>query len=330
MGSEEWWDTDLAFHDRPVCYSYSMKMNDFTAIDFKTNAAVKITLLGIGGAGLNTVSRLHDTLNNVNTVSICTDEQLLSKSQAKTRLLIGRETTNGRGSGGDPKIGEKAARESQAAIRGVIKNADLVFLVAGLAGGGAGACYVAAQIAKELGIITIAFLYLPFDFEGFKKVSKARQAGEKINGVVDACLFIQNDKLFQVVSQKTLMKAAYDLIYGNVEYFINSISDMINADNKSSLECIFRNAGKLFFGSGKSSKKEGPLTALTRALNNPLIDGSIAQAANIILSVKGKKISSDSVDIVVKGIKEINKTGVILHDVSIDENSDFIVSVIAV
>ena len=290
-------------------------------------SSVKITLLGIGGAGLNTVSRLHDKLTDIHTVAICTDELSLSKSQAKTHLLIGKETTDGRGAGGDSQIGEKAARESENAIRDVIKNADIVFLVAGLAGGtGAGACYVAAQIAKELGITAIAFYIMPFEFEGHVKIFNARQAAEKINSVVDAYLSIENEKLLRIVSRDTLVTAAYDIIDRTVGNLINFISDLINTDNKN----LLRKAGKLFFGIGKSSQKEGLLMALTRALNNPLIDISIDEKTVIILSAKGRNISSDDVYKILKSIKKVQKNAAIVHVANTTDNNDITVSVIAV
>ena len=293
-------------------------------------SSIKITLLGIGGAGLNTVSRLHDKLTDIHTVAICTDELSLSKSQAKTHLLIGKQTANGRGAGGNPKTGEKAARENEAAIRDIIKDTDVVFLTAGLAGGtGAGACYVASQIAKNMGIITIAFFIMPFGFEGPDKELIARQAAKKISGIIDAYLPIENEKLIMVCSKNTLMTTAYELIDRNIENFINTISDIINTDKRKTLELLFKKTGKLFFGSGQSSRKEGPLTALTRALNNPLIDSSIEDTTNIILSVRGKKILPGDVNNIFNGIKEVNENAAIIHSVNVYENSDYIVSIIA-
>jgi cell division protein FtsZ len=303
------------------------------------SAIIKTSVIGIGGAGSHSISYLNNKLMNINMIAIDTDKTTLLLSKADTRLLIGEDITNGNGIGGKPEIGERAARNSEAIIREVIKDSDVVFIVAGLGGGtGSGAFNVVAQIAKELDILTIAIFTMPFSFEGRNKKKIAQQSIEKTYKIVDSYLPIENDKLFEIASKNSTYRDMFSQIDDIIVNLIKCITGMINTNEIINFDFLdfksmLKESGRLFFGIGRSSKQEEPMMALEKALHNQLLDNSIENATKIILSIRGnKKISMVDFFTVKENllINLKNKNAKIILGVSIEEDSDFIVSIISV
>jgi cell division protein FtsZ len=201
----------------------------------------KMSVVGIGGAGCNTIDRLTGMgeIPYINTIAIDTDVMDLSHRKANTKILIGEKAMKGRGSGGKPEIAERAARKSEAAIKEAIKDSDIVFLTAGFGGGtGAGASSVVAQIAKEeLGIITLVAYFMPFTFEN--KINKAWQAADKISKLADACLPIDNEKTLHIFSKDISANDAYSRIDDIILNLIKSISFSSSLD-MADIEAIFK------------------------------------------------------------------------------------------
>jgi len=192
------------------------------------SATTKMSLIGIGGAGCNTINRLsgieHGVIPYVNTVAIDTDEIELSRCKAKTKILIGEKIMNGTGSGGKPENGKRAAKENEAAIKEAVKDSDIVFLTAGFGGGtGSGASGVVAQIAKALGIKTIVAYIMPFTVEGEIKMNNARRAVDNISKIADAYYPIDNEKMLHNFPQNISANDAFYQIDDIIRNLIKSI-----------------------------------------------------------------------------------------------------------
>ncbi len=179
--------------------------------DMEQFAAIKV--IGVGGGGGNAVNRMIDAgLRGVEFIAINTDKQALYLSKAETKIQIGEKLTKGLGAGANPEIGKKAAEESREEIERIIKGADMIFITSGMGGGtGTGAAPVVAEIAKELGILTVGVVTKPFTFEGRKRMAHAEMGIEELKKHVDALITIPNDRLLQVVEKKTSMIDAFKL-----------------------------------------------------------------------------------------------------------------------
>ena len=210
----------------------------------------KIKVVGIGGAGGSAVNRMKDVgLNNIEFIAMNTDAQALYKSKADKKIHLGRETTNGLGAGADPIVGESAALESREEIREALEGADMVFIAIGAGGGtGSGAGHVVAEIAREMGILTIGVATRPFAFEGAKRKTNADWAIEKLAAAVDTLITIPNDRLLQTVDRNLPLLETFKIADDVLRQGVQGISELITEHGLINLDfayvkSIMSNAG---------------------------------------------------------------------------------------
>lgn len=252
-----------------------------------------IKVVGVGGAGNNAVnSMIEAKINSAKFIAINTDLQDLGMSQAETRIQIGDKFTKGQGAGADPEKGQKAAEESKNAIASAIKDADLVFITAGMGGGtGTGASPVIASIAKEMGKLTVAVVTKPFAFEGKPRMANANIGIENLKKVVDTIVIIPNEKLMEFVPNlpiKDAFRHADDVLRQGIQ----GISDLIVTPALINLDfadvcTVMRNSGVAHMGIGRGKGEKRVLEAVKRAVFSPLLETSIEGASKIILNIMG-------------------------------------------
>ncbi|MBN2352003.1 MAG: cell division protein FtsZ [Spirochaetales bacterium] len=264
-------------------------------LDEKTSNPTVIKVIGIGGGGTNAVNRMIAAgLRNVQFVAVNTDAQALGISKAEAKFAIGQRLTGGLGAGGIPEVGEKAALESQEDLKNLIRGADMLFLTAGMGGGtGTGGAPVVAQIARELGILTVAVVTKPFDFEGRKKLMLAEQGIERLREEVDTLIVIPNQYLLKVVERRTPIKEAFLLADDVLRQGVQGISDLITVPGEINIDfadvkTIMNGKGDAIMGIGVSSGDNRAVEAATQAINNPLLeDAHIDGARGILVNVTG-------------------------------------------
>jgi len=256
--------------------------------------STKIKVVGVGGAGSNAISRMKQCkIKGVDLIAINTDAQDLKKTKADLKLRIGKKLTRGLGSGMNPLIGLKAAQESENEIREVLKDSDMVFITAGLGGGsGTGASPVVAQIAKEIGALTIAVVTKPFSFEGLKRKYIAIRGLKKLKDKVDSLLIIPNDKLLKLKNKNISLSSAFWICDEVLRQAVQGISDLINISgiinvDFADVKSIMQNSGPALFGIGKAKGKNRAQEAAMKAIHSPLIDFSIKGAKGILFNVFG-------------------------------------------
>jgi cell division protein FtsZ len=255
----------------------------------------KIQVVGVGGAGLNAVNRMIDAgINQVEFVAVNTDVQQLQVSDAETKIHIGRELTQGLGSGSEATIGRQAAEESHDQIKHALRGADMVFVTAGEGGGtGSGAAPIVAQIAKSLGALTVGIVTLPFKFEGTKRRSQAETGVDALRKECDTTIVIPNDRLLEVLDRSTSMLDAFKIADDVLRQGVQGICDLITLPGLINLDfadvrTIMEGSGTALMGIGFSSGAENRAReAAERALRSPLIDTELGAARGILLSIAG-------------------------------------------
>jgi len=261
-------------------------------IDVEQFAQIKV--VGVGGGGNNAVNRMISAgLRGVEFIAINTDKQALFLSKANTKIQIGDKLTKGLGAGANPDIGEKAAEESRDEIAQAIKGADLIFVTAGMGGGtGTGAAPVVAQIAKELGILTVAVVTKPFMFESRKRMQHAERGIENLKGAVDSLVTIPNDRLLQVAEKKTTMIDAFRMADDILRQGVQGISDLIAVPGLVNLDfadvkTIMQNTGLAHMGIGRASGENRAEEAAKQAIHSPLLETSIEGARGVLINITG-------------------------------------------
>ncbi len=261
----------------------------------KAGQAARIKVLGIGGAGGNAINSIINEggIPGVEFISINTDAQALLKNKADVKIQLGEKLTKGLGSGGDPEIGRQAAEESKDKIKEEIEGVDMVFLSCGEGGGtGTGATPVIAQIAKELGILTVAVVTKPFDFEGKKRKQTAEEGIEKLKDFVDTLIIVPNQRVLQIIDKNTPILEAFKKIDDILRQGIKSIAELIvtpgliNVDF-ADVKTVMTKAGAALLAIGSASGEKRALTAIKQAISSPLIDTSIEGAKGILFNVVG-------------------------------------------
>jgi len=255
----------------------------------------KIKVLGIGGGGGNAINSMIDTsqIKGVEFIAINTDAQALLANKASAKLQIGENMTRGLGSGGNPEIGLKAAEESREKIKEYLIDTDMVFLTGGMGGGtGTGAMPVIAQIAKELGILTIAVITKPFTFEGTRRMVAAEDGIEKLKDNVDTLIVIPNQRIMEVIDQKMTLLEAFRVVDGVLSQGVQGISDiitvpgLINVDF-ADVKTIMMSAGSSLLGIGSGVGENRAQKAARAAISSPLLDISIEGAKGILFNIMG-------------------------------------------
>jgi cell division protein FtsZ len=255
----------------------------------------KIQVVGVGGAGLNAVNRMIDAgINQVDFVAVNTDVQQLQLSDAETKIHIGRDLTQGLGSGADPSVGRQAAEESYDQIKHALRGTDMVFVTAGEGGGtGSGAAPVVARIAKELGALTVGIVTLPFKFEGTKRRGQADSGVDALRTECDTTIVIPNDRLLEVLDKSTSMLDAFKIADDVLRQGVQGICDLITLPGLINLDfadvrAVMEGSGTALMGIGFSSGAENRAKeAAERALRSPLIDTELGAARGILLSIAG-------------------------------------------
>lgn len=254
-----------------------------------------IKVIGAGGGGSNAVnSMLSGDMRYVDFIVVNTDMQALQYSKATTKLAIGTKLTGGLGAGGNPDIGEQAAREDKEAIANAIKNADMLFITAGMGGGtGTGSAPVIAEIAKELGILTVAIVTKPFTFEGKARMRLAEEGIEKLRESVDAVIVIPNQHLLKIVEPTTLVPEAFKKVDEILHQAVQGISDLIyrpglvNVD-LADVKSAMRGQGNAHMGIGVGKGETRAAEAAINAINNPLLeDTRIEGAKHLLVNICG-------------------------------------------
>src|SRR5919202_1092658 len=258
------------------------------------NYLAVIKVVGIGGGGVNAVNRMIEAgLRGVEFIAVNTDAQTLVMSDAEVKLDIGRETTRGLGAGSDAEVGRDAAEEHRDEIEEVLKGADMVFITAGKGGGtGTGGAPVIAEIGKSLGALTVGVVTRPFAFEGRKRSMQAEDGIRKLKEKVDTLIVIPNDRLLQVVDDKTALtsafKAADEVLLQGVQGITDLITTpgLINTDF-ADVKMIMTNAGSALMGIGMAAGDGRGVNAARAAVSSPLLEAGIEGARGILLSIAG-------------------------------------------
>lgn len=280
-----------------------------------------IKVIGVGGGGGNAVNRMiASNVAGIEFWTINTDAQALVQSSPSKRLQIGQKLTRGLGAGGNPAIGQKAAEESRDEIASALENADLVFITSGMGGGtGTGAAPIVAEIAKEMGALTVGVVTRPFVFEGRRRTSQAEQGIEALESRVDTLIVIPNDKLLSVISEQTPVQEAFRYADDVLRQGVQGISDIITIPGLVNVDfadvrAIMADAGSALMGIGIGSGKSRAREAANAAISSPLLESSIEGARGVVFNITG---GSDLT------LHEVNAAAETIYEV-VDPNANII------
>ena len=262
--------------------------------DMEYDQFAKIRVVGVGGGGNNAIDHMiNNKVSGVDFVAVNTDLQVLKKSQATERLQIGTKLTKGLGSGGNPEMGRKSAEESREDLKEILSGSDMVFVTAGMGGGtGTGAAPIVANVAKELGALTVGVVTRPFGFEGRRRAQQAEYGITELKEQVDALITIPNDKLLQIVDNRTPMTDAFAIVNDVLHQVIQSITDLISTPALINLDfndvkSVMKDAGSALMGIGVAKGENRAVDAATAAISSPLLESSIDGAQGVILNITG-------------------------------------------
>ncbi|MGY2895824.1 cell division protein FtsZ [Deinococcus sp. UYEF24] len=293
--------------------------------------AAKIRVIGLGGAGNNAVNRMIESgLDGVEFIAGNTDAQVLAKSHAEVRIQLGDRLTRGLGAGADPEVGEKAAMEDRERIKEYLEDTDMLFITAGMGGGtGTGSAPVVADLAREMGILTVGIVTRPFDMEGPKRKRIAEEGISKLSERVDGMIVVNNQKLLAAIEKKTPMREAF-LIADRVLYYgVKGISDVINVEGMINVDFadvrnLLSGAGPVLMGIGTGRGEKLADEAALSAINSPLLERGIEGARRILVNVTGgHDLSMHEANEIVEKIREATgqEDPDILFGITPDENA---------
>jgi cell division protein FtsZ len=262
--------------------------------DFEMEPLAKIKVIGVGGGGSNAVNRMIENgVQGVEFITVNTDAQALHLTKSEQKLQIGDKLTRGLGAGANPDVGKKAAEESREFITNTLKNADMVFVTAGMGGGtGTGAAPVIAELAKECGALTVGVVTRPFTFEGRKRSAQAELGIEALKEKVDTLIVIPNDRLLEIVDKKTPMLEAFREADNVLRQAVQGISDLIAVPGLINLDfadvkTIMTERGSALMGIGIASGENRAMEAARKAIMSPLLETSIEGARGVIMNITG-------------------------------------------
>src|SRR5688572_7779275 len=262
--------------------------------DSSKNYLAVIKVVGVGGGGTNAVNRMVDAgLRGVEFIAVNTDAQALLMCDADVKIHIGSKLTRGLGAGADPSIGEEAAQESRDELKESLKGADMVFVTAGEGGGtGTGAAPVIAELARELGALTVGVVTRPFSFEGRRRADQAEDGIQELSERVDTLIVIENDRLLQVVEKQTSIVEAFRIADDILRQGVQGITDLITVPGLVNLDfadvrTIMRDAGSALMGIGVAAGENRAAEAARTAVSSPLLEASIEGATGILLNITG-------------------------------------------
>src|SRR3989304_3446215 len=260
----------------------------------KVDTFALIKVIGVGGGGCSAINRMiQSKLHGVDFIAVNTDAQALAHNEASTKVQIGKETTRGLGAGANPEIGRKAIEENKEEIYDVIKGSDMVFVTCGLGGGtGTGSAPMIAEIAKELGALTVGVVTKPFAFEGQRRAKIAELGLEELKDKVDTLITIPNDRLLSIIDKKTSLFDAFMIVDDVLRQGVQGISDLIilhgiiNVDF-ADVRAVMSDAGSALMGIGRASGDNRAMEAAHAAIESPLLDLSIEGAQGILFNITG-------------------------------------------
>ncbi len=254
----------------------------------------QIKVIGVGGGGNNAVNRMVEAqIKSVEFIAVNTDKQDLTLSAASQKIQIGEKITKGLGAGADPTIGQKAAEESREEIAQAIKGADMVFVTAGMGGGtGTGAAPIVAEVAKEMGVLTVGIVTKPFFFEGKTRAANSQDGIKNLMNAVDTLVVIPNDKLLEIAEKRTTMLESFQMADEILRQGVQGITDLISRPGLISLDfadikTIMKDAGFAHMGIGSATGETRAEEAAKKAIHSPILETSIEGATGVILNVTG-------------------------------------------
>ncbi len=293
-------------------------MNDIRDLD----RILKIKVIGIGGAGNNAITRMiEDNVKGVSFYMLNTETGSLKRARTSNTLQIGVQTTKGLGAGANEIVGERAAIENKEEIKEILRGADLVFITAGMGGGtGTGAAPIVAEIAKEMGILTIGIVTKPFAFEGKARMLRAEKGTERLKNNVDDLIVVLNDNLLKITNSKIKLNDAFSIADDILEQGITSITDLLTSVGEvnidfADIKTTMSYRGKAYMGIGRAKGERKIEEAVRQAIENPLTESKINGAKGVIFNIKGNNTLS---------LLEINSAVAIINEqVSEDANIIF-------
>lgn len=271
-----------------------MSKSNPTEVKPEIETFAKIKVIGVGGSGGSVINRMVSAkIRGIEFIAMNTDAQALHHNQAPTKLHIGKTTTRGLGAGMDPDLGRRAAEESQDEIHDLLKGSDMVFVTCGLGGGtGSGAAPVVADIARDMGALTVAVVTKPFSFEGAQRKSVGDSALSELQDKVDTIITIPNDRLLQIIDKKTSLLDAFAIVDDVLKQGVQGIADLITVPGLINLDfadvrAIMENTGSALMGIGRASGESRAVDAAKAAIDSPLLELSIDGAKGILFTVSG-------------------------------------------
>ena len=299
-----------------------------------------IKVVGVGGGGGNAVNRMvHCNIQDVEFIAVNSDKPALAKSQASQKILIGEKATKGMGAGARPEVGKKAADESKEAITDAITGAEMVFITAGMGGGtGTGAAPVVAQVAKDLGILTVGVVTTPFAFEGKHRMDQAQAGINELAQYVDSIMVIPNENLKFVTNERITLLNAFEIANDVLRQGVQSISDLVNATGLVNCDFadvteIMKDSGYAHMGVGRGKGKDKAEVAAQAAISSPLLNTSIDGARGVLLNITASSdIGLEEIDVASTIVKNaVHPDCEIIWGANVDENleDEMVITVIA-
>lgn len=305
--------------DSPLFRSLAQSSGSGQAMSTASKAVIKV--IGVGGGGSNAVNRMIASgMPGIEFWVMNTDSQVLDTASTQWRVQLGQKITRGLGAGGNPAIGQKAAEESRDDIAAALEGSDMVFITAGMGGGtGTGAAAIVAEVARDLGALTVGVVTKPFTFEGRRRQQQAVQGLESLKEAVDTLIVIPNDKLLEVVERRTSMQEAFRIADEVLQRGVQGISNiitvpgLINVDF-ADVKAVMSMAGSAIMGIGVGSGEGRAMEAARMAVNSPLLETSIDGASGVIFNVTG---GADMT------LHEVNEAAGVIYD-AVDKDANII------
>ncbi len=302
-------------------------------MEYADNMSLAQTLkvIGVGGGGNNAVNRMIEAgIKGVEFISINTDKQALVRSAAAQKIQVGAKLTQGKGAGGKPEIGKKAAEETRNEVEAAIKDADMVFVTAGMGGGtGTGAAPIVAGIAKELGILTVGIVTKPFAFEGKKRMTQALAGIEELRKNVDTLVVIPNDRLLDISNNKTSLMDAFKMADEVLRQGVQGISDLITDTGLINVDfadvtTVMKGAGFAHMGIGTARGEDRAEQAAKLAVESSLLETTIDGATGVLINITGgKDLNLLETNAAARLIEErVSEDATVIFGASIDESME--------
>ncbi|MEC4982694.1 MAG: cell division protein FtsZ [Oscillatoria sp. PMC 1068.18] len=319
-------DSDRSFNNSGLPYgqgndSRARSREDNRGDSIVPSSFAKIKVIGVGGGGCNAVNRMIESgVSGIEFWAINTDAQALAQASAPKRLQLGQKLTRGLGAGGNPAIGQKAAEESRDEIAAALENTDLVFITAGMGGGtGTGAAPIVAEVAKEIGCLTVGVVTRPFTFEGRRRTTQAEEGIAALQSRVDTLIVIPNNKLLLVINEQTPVQEAFLVADDILRQGVQGISDIITIPGLVNVDfadvrAVMADAGSALMGIGVGSGKSRAREAAELAISSPLLESSIEGARGVVFNITGGRDLT---------LHEVNAAAETIYEV-VDPNANII------